>query len=217
WPHPYLASVLAAGAVLPLLALGAVVWRLQGRRWRFSWDGSTGLITAAVGPAAALAWRATADVELAWPWTPLPWALAAGALAAALAAGAVLAPALPAIVPAVPVAGVVLAAVPALVVVRVVAPAAGAPGIREVVVVAVRVAAPSRGVAKGRVPAVAVVLAADLVAMPRVGRSPIPAASTRTRRLPRPGHRRLGLPRPTPRLPRPTRRSRPSVDPCASG
>lgn len=81
WPHPYRPAVLAAGAVVPLLVLGWMVWRLQGRRWQLSGEGSWGLIAAAVGPAAALAWRATVDQELIWPWTPLPWAIAAGVAA----------------------------------------------------------------------------------------------------------------------------------------
>jgi hypothetical protein len=90
WPHPYAASVIAAGAVAPLLVMGAAVWRLRGRRWSLAGAGSWGLVIAGVGPAAALAWRASVDFELVWPWTPLPWAIAAAVGAALLATAGML-------------------------------------------------------------------------------------------------------------------------------
>jgi hypothetical protein len=90
-PEPYEAAVIAAGAVVPLLVMGAMVWRLQGRRWSLAGAGSWGLVSACVGPAAALAWRASADFDLVWPWTPLPWAIGA-AVSAALIATAEMAP-----------------------------------------------------------------------------------------------------------------------------
>ncbi|MDB5432037.1 MAG: hypothetical protein JWP35_3153 [Caulobacter sp.] len=84
WPAPYRAAIAAAAAVLPLLAMGAVAWRLQGWRWRIEGEGSGGLVIATVAPAVALAMRASVDLDLVWPWTPAPIALAAGFVAGVL-------------------------------------------------------------------------------------------------------------------------------------
>lgn len=84
WPMPYRAAIVAAAAVLPLLAMGAVAWRLQGWRWRIEGEGSGGLVIATVGPAVALAMRASVDLDLVWPWTPAPIALGAAFVVAVL-------------------------------------------------------------------------------------------------------------------------------------
>lgn len=91
WPRPEALCIAALAAALPVLAMGAVVWRLQGWRWRFEGEVSGGLALAAIGPAAALAFRAFSDIELVWPWTPLPWAIGA-AVAAALVTAATMLP-----------------------------------------------------------------------------------------------------------------------------